>query len=108
MSDLLSVFDIPEDQASLVPNSITDSPMTGSQRKLIREAFALLGLTDAASQFSLVNSLLGLSIKSVADLSFQAANTLLPILASRVDSIGHPSTGNAWDDRTEDTWIDKL
>jgi hypothetical protein len=108
VSDVLSVFDSPEERALPDRNLSASSLMTDSQRKLIREAFARLEIADAKSQFSLINDLMGLSIKSVADLSFQSANILLPLLKTRVDRLGQRYTGNDWDDRTEDTWIDKL
>jgi hypothetical protein len=108
VDDFLSVFEIPEAGETPATRLDPNSAMTDSQRKLIRGAFSRLEITDARSQFALIDSLMGVKITSVGDLTYQAANTLLPLLESRVESNGRPSTGNAWDDRTEDTWIDKL
>jgi DNA polymerase-3 subunit epsilon len=82
--------------------------MTQSQRDKIREAFSRLDITDARAQFDLIEDLTGKRIARVQDVSFQSANALLPLLEARVLSSGKKTTGNAWADRQEDTWIDKL
>ncbi|WP_162925029.1 hypothetical protein [Mycetocola zhujimingii] len=106
MSDALFVFGDPQEPSPRGDNP--PFPMTDSQRKLIRAAFSRLGIADAKTQLSMVNDLIGVPIRRVTDLTAQSASTLLPLLAARADRNGRPSTGNAWADRPEDTWLDKL
>lgn len=82
--------------------------MTDVQRGMIRDLFAQLGVTQARPQFDMVAELTGARITSVGQLEVSTANTLIKMLSARVDSAGRASTGNAWDDRDEDTWIDRL
>ncbi len=78
------------------------------QRQAIRELFAQLGVTDARAQFDMVAELTGVRIASVVELEAETANVLLHMLRGRVASSGRANTGNAWADRDEDTWIDRL
>lgn len=82
--------------------------MTDSVRGQLRLAFAKLGVATARDQFDVVAELTGLRISSVLDLTQRQAQTLLISLTRRVESAGTRRTGNAWADRDEDTWIDKL
>jgi DNA polymerase-3 subunit epsilon len=82
--------------------------MTSLQRQMIRELFAQLGVTDARSQFEKVAELTGVRIASVTELEVAPASVLIHRLKGRVASSGRANTGNAWADRDEDTWIDRL
>ncbi|WBM79851.1 hypothetical protein KIV56_17035 [Cryobacterium breve] len=104
MDDLLPLFD--DSDAS--PREERSKPMTSSQRAAIRESFAALGVADVRGQFSLVEELTGIRIMSVADLQEHDAQSLILRMAGKVSSLGRRNTGNTWDDRDEDTWIDKL
>lgn len=84
------------------------SPMSPIQRQRIRELFAQLGVADARAQFDMVAELTGTRIASVAELDAGTANVLLQMLRGRVARSGRANTGNAWADRDEDTWIDRL
>ena len=104
MDDLLPLFDTPKRS----PSAPATTPMTSSQRDALRKAFAMLGVSDARGQFALVEELTGQRISSVLELKERDAQTLIQRLAGKVDSLGRKNTGNTWDDRDEDTWIDKL
>jgi DNA polymerase-3 subunit epsilon len=82
--------------------------MTPRQRQTIRELFAQIGVVEAREQFDLVSELTGVRIASVAELQFGPANVLIQTLRGRASRAGRASTGNAWADRDEDTWIDRL
>jgi DNA polymerase-3 subunit epsilon len=82
--------------------------MTPPQRQAIRELFAQLGVTDARAQFDMVAELTGARIASVAELEAGPANVLIQMLRGRAARSGRVNTGNAWADRDEDTWIDRL
>lgn len=104
MNDALSLFDPPEATNEPTPKLL----MTDSQRTQIRAAFAALGTHRAREQFDVVEQLTGQKISSVTELERRHAHNLILGLQRRLDSIGSQRSGNAWTDREEDTWIDKL
>lgn len=106
MSDLLSVFDDKDDHAE--PTSARPLPMTDGQRSEIRELFTRLDVSTAALQFEVTAELTGTRISSVGELDAATAHRLIGALKRRVVSSGRVITGNSWDDREEDTWIDRL
>ncbi|MDH2444534.1 hypothetical protein QDR37_11315 [Amnibacterium sp. CER49] len=82
--------------------------MSDRQRAALRDAFARLGVAAAKDQFALVETLTGQRITSPQDLDNRQAQALLIQLNRRADQATRVSTGNAWADREEETWIDKL
>ncbi|WP_104178389.1 hypothetical protein [Cryobacterium sp. Y50] len=105
-----ALFNFEDDASTTNPNASEPPPktMTDSQRRLIRDAFELLGLKDAQEQFAVVEELTGVRIRSVRDLQESTAQIFLHFLGSRVKNASKKNTGDAWADRDEDTWIDKL
>lgn len=82
--------------------------MTASQRGTLREMFASLGVTTARSQFDLIEEVSGERVQSVGEVTEALARTLIPQLRHRVSTARQSNTGDAWADREEDTWIDRL
>lgn len=82
--------------------------MSKRQREELRAAFARLNVTVAKEQYALVETLTGRVIRSPGELDADQARALLIQLSRRAASMDRASTGNAWVDRDEDTWIDKL
>lgn len=82
--------------------------MTPSQRSEIRGLFAELEISTAPEQFEVVKELTGHTLSSVGELTAAAAQMLTARLKTRLARRGRTSTGNSWDDREEDTWIDRL
>lgn len=105
MSDqLFSLGDEPKDITQPAPAIM----MSDAQRADIRALFTQLGVTDAQGQFTIVGELTGTTIASVSELTAAVAARLINGLQARVALAGKGRTGNAWDDREEDTWIDRL
>jgi hypothetical protein len=105
MSNALDIFDeVPTRPTD--PSSVP-SMMTAPQRDAIRSGFAELGVSTATDQFAMVLELTGRHITSVAQLEARHAQTLIYGLEEKVRTLGRKNTGSAWDDREEDTWIDK-
>jgi hypothetical protein len=100
------LFDL--DDSVPAANDAAPTPMITLQRQTIRELFAQIGVVDARAQFDVVAELTGVRIASVAELEAGPANVLIQMLRGRAARSGRPSTGNAWADREEDTWIDLL
>lgn len=105
MTEPLDLFAEPvEPHVEVTPVSM----MRTEQREEIRSLFGSLGLTTAREQFELVNTLIGVRLNSVTELDATNASVLIHRLGMRVESRSKSSTGNAWADREEDTWIDRL
>jgi hypothetical protein len=105
VTEELSLFDFGDrsDSPSRAPEMITPD-----QRSSIREAFARLSVTDAGAQFDIVFQLTTQRVRSPGELQARHAQVLIERLADRLRSQGVERTGNAWADREEETWIDKL
>lgn len=82
--------------------------MSESQRADIKALFADLGIRTAREQFAVIQELTGVRLTSVQDLQAAAAQRAIEGLRRRVASTGRVRTGNAWDDREDPTWIDRL
>lgn len=107
MTEPLDLFSLPDTPSVEVPAEAAP-PMTGEQRAEIRDLFAQLDVRTAREQFDLVDILIGIRLRSVADLDAKNAAVLIPRLRKRVASQAKTSIGNSWADREEDTWIDNL
>lgn len=82
--------------------------MTQSQRDTIRQLFGELRVSEAKAQFEVVAELTGARIGSVGELDERVAGTLIRMLPGKIERSRRVNTGNAWNDREEDTWIDRL
>ncbi|MBG6058054.1 hypothetical protein RCH16_001252 [Cryobacterium sp. MP_M5] len=82
--------------------------ITPDQRRLIREAFGRLGISDAREQFEVVYELTSQRVSSPTELQARHAQALISGLVDRIRALGIVRSGNAWDDREQETWIDRL
>lgn len=105
MSEPLDLFSVPDEPPIRVERR---EPMSWEQRDAIRSLFSTLGISAAQEQFKLVEILIGVRLHSVTDLDSKNAGLLIPRLRNRVDSRLKTPSGNSWNDREEDTWIDNL
>lgn len=72
----------------------------------LREALAGAGTHTMDGRQSLVEELVGRPVASLRGLTVSEARMLLEALTARKRAAG--STGTSWDNREEDTWIDRL
>ena len=104
MPDDLSLFDDGPDesptQAVAAPRPVADW-----QVDLLRKALDAQGLTGMTERRSAVEKAVGRQVESLRQLSSEEALRALSKLGS---SSASRATTSAWDDRDEDTWIDKL
>lgn len=97
------LFDLPETE----PAAPASPPITNAQVQAIRQAFDAVGITSMEERQQIIESC---TIRPVANIRELLAKDVRPILSrinQRMTSKG-PATGSAWDNREEDTWIDKL
>lgn len=97
-----SLFDL-DDSA---PQPPVDPPIRADQVQQIEQAFAQAGITNRADQLDLVYSCTIRQIRRLEDLLARDARGILKRIAEIRP--GLPPQGSAWDNRLEDTWIDKL
>jgi DNA polymerase-3 subunit epsilon len=85
-----------------------DFPIRDYQIAQIRDAFAQAGVTDQAERKSIIESCVFRDVASVREVRADEVRRILQRIAQRVAAASRPVGGSAWDDREEDTWIDKL
>jgi hypothetical protein len=101
------LFDMDGEESAQTPAAVP-GPMTDSQRSMIRDAFRALGVSSAKDQFARVEEMTGVRLTSVGALKQDTAQLVIYRLQDQVKNLARKNTGNSWDDRDEDTWIDKL
>jgi hypothetical protein len=97
------LFDVPEP----TPAVQAEPPITPEQVQSLRQAFDSAGITSMEERQQIIESC---TIRSVANIRELLARDVRPIL-DRIEqrkNSGGPASGTAWDNREEDTWIDKL
>lgn len=102
MSDEPGLFDIPTEPAA---NALQELPIRPEQVQQIREAFDKAGVIQQEERKALINSVIIRDVASLRELHAVEVRRVIRALEQRTKP---KSTGSAWDDRGEDTWIDKL
>ncbi|GLU61588.1 hypothetical protein [Paenarthrobacter ureafaciens] len=105
MTDEPGLFDIPSSRATEAPEALRELPIRPEQIAQIREAFDKAGVSEQDERKSLINSVLIRDVASLRELYAVEVRRILQAIEQRTKP---KSTGTAWDDREEDTWIDKL
>jgi DNA polymerase-3 subunit epsilon len=100
-----SLFEI--DGQAHSPNVLAPLPIKPEQIQAIRDAFAKAGVDSQDDRKALIESVVVREVASLRELQGVDAQRIL----QRIEGLARPksaSTGSAWDNRDEDTWIDKL
>lgn len=100
-----SIFDI-FGQPEQAPEAPTDLPIRDAQVQQLREAFTAAGITSMDDRRAIIESC---TIRPVASIRELLAKDVRPIIR-RIEERSAPkqTSGSAWDNRDEDTWIDRL
>ncbi|MDV2977861.1 UNVERIFIED_CONTAM: hypothetical protein Q9R71_11825 [Actinomycetes bacterium ARC8] len=101
------LFDLPEAEAAPTTPVIEDSPISPQQVASIRNALDTAGIADMAVRQELIQSCVIRKISNIRELYSREVRHVL----KRIEGWGRKSetpSGTAWDNREEDTWIDKL
>lgn len=88
-------------------DSRPEQPITETQVEALRNAFTSAGIDSMDERKAIIESC---TIREVANIRELYAKDVRPILRrieERQNSKG-PVIGSAWDNREEDTWIDRL
>lgn len=98
-----SLFEISGSSPS--PNVLAPLPIKPEQIQEIRDAFEKAGVVSQDDRKALIESVVIGEVASLRELKAVDARRIL----LRINGLHSPtSTGSAWDNREEDTWIDKL
>ncbi|CCQ47181.1 putative uncharacterized protein [Pseudarthrobacter siccitolerans] len=89
------------------PNVLAPLPIKPEQIQTIRDAFEEAGMVSQDERKALIESVLVREVASLRELKAVEAQRILQRIEG-LHSRKPVSTGSAWDNREEDTWIDKL
>ncbi|ADX75219.1 hypothetical protein Asphe3_41540 (plasmid) [Pseudarthrobacter phenanthrenivorans Sphe3] len=103
MADSLFEIDAPQNTVPL-----QHLPITDEQVGQLRAAFAEAGIHEQHERKALIESFMVRPVSSLRDLYATDAHRLLNLLRQRKTVQPKKVGGSAWDNREEETWIDKL
>ncbi len=89
-----------------VPAVRAETPIADWQIDLLRKALDARGLATMTDRQRAIESSAGRAVESLRDLTHDEAMRVLTQLGPAAGSSG--SSGSTWDERDEDTWIDRL
>ena len=101
-----ALFGDPRPQPQL-PTPLAGETLPAWQIDRLRKDLDALGLVTMEERKALIEELVGRSVASLRDLTFVEARTIGEKLSAR-RATTEASTGSAWDERDEETWIDRL
>ncbi|MBC9225938.1 hypothetical protein GL325_06375 [Aeromicrobium sp. 636] len=104
MSDELSLFG--DETSTPEPADQEPAPISDWQVQLLRKALDSRGLTEMVDRQKAIETAAGRPVESLRSLSHEEALQVLARLGSEPPA--KPVVTSAWDDREEDTWIDRL
>ncbi|WP_307091533.1 hypothetical protein [Arthrobacter sp. B2I5] len=102
-----NTFDLFLEADQATSQVLEDLPIRERQVQQLREAFTAAGIDSMDDRRAIIESCTIRQVDSIGDL---LARDVRPILR-RIEERSLPAkqiSGSAWDNREEDTWIDKL
>lgn len=97
------IFAQPDQAADI----LTDIPIRDVQVQQIRDAFAAAGVDSMDERRAIIESCTVRPVTSIRELLAKDVRPILRRIQER-SLPPKPNSGSAWDNRDEDTWIDKL
>lgn len=106
MSDeVFSLFEVDAPKPS--PNVLAPLPIKPEQIQAIRDAFEVAGVVSQDDRKSLIESVVVRDVSSLRELKAVDAQRIIQRIEG-LNRLKPAISGSAWDNREEDTWIDKL
>ena len=102
--EIPSIFDV---EVPVTSTAQTPLPVQSEQVAEIRNSFERAGITSQDQRKEIVESVTFRSVAGLRDLQAVEAHRLLKVLKG-MQTPKPTRQGSAWDNREEDTWIDKL
>lgn len=108
----MPVYDEPSflfeiDGSAPSPNVLAPLPIKPEQIQEIRDAFEKAGVASQDARRALIESVVLREVASLRELKAVEARRILQRI-NGLRSSNPATTGSAWDNREEDTWIDRL
>lgn len=108
----MSVYDEPSslfeiNEPPLSPDVLAPLPIKTEQIQAIRDAFDRAGVGSQDDRKALIESVVVREVASLRELKAVEARRIIQRIEG-LRSAKLTSAGSAWDNREEDTWIDKL
>lgn len=101
-----STFDIFA-QPAKTPDALADLPISDAQVRQLRDAFAGAGINSMDERRAIIESCTVRPVTTIRDLLGRDVRLVLRRIKER-SCPSKPGSGSAWDNRDEETWIDKL
>lgn len=101
-----STFDIFA-QPAKSPDQVEEIPIREEQVRQLRDAFAAAGINSMDERRAIIESCTVRAVTTIRDLLAKDVRFVLRRIEER-SLPSKPTSGSAWDNREEDTWIDKL
>lgn len=101
-----STFDIFA-QPAKASDGLADIPIGDAQVRQLRDAFAAAGINSMEDRRAIIESCTIRPITTIRDLLAKDVRLVLRRIKER-SLQSKPTSGSAWDNREEETWIDKL
>lgn len=98
------LFDLEDEEA---PSAYEEPLITNQQVASIRSAFEEAGITSMEERQQLIESCVVRPVSGIRELQARDVRRILKRIGDQQQRKG-PQAGSAWDNRDEDTWIDKL
>jgi DNA polymerase-3 subunit epsilon len=103
-TDQHGLFDVAPEQPPAQP---AEPKITPDQVQKLRDAFTAAGITSMDDRKAIIESCTVREVATIRDLYAKDVRPILRRIEERKNYQG-PSMGSAWDNREEDTWIDRL
>lgn len=104
LPDEPGLFDLEDEAAS---SAFEEPAITDQQILSIRRAFEEAGISSMEERQQLIESCVVRPVARLRDLQARDVRRVLKRISDQQHRTA-PKTGSAWDNRDEDTWIDKL
>jgi hypothetical protein len=101
-----STFDIFA-QPVEAPDELADIPISDAQVRQLRDAFAAAGINSMDDRRAIIESCTIRPVTTIRDLLAKDVRLVLRRIKEK-SLPSKPTSGSAWDNREEETWIDKL
>ncbi|MEU0312297.1 hypothetical protein [Nocardioides sp. NPDC006273] len=101
-----ALFGLGQEEPEPSPEAVP-SPAQPWQIDQLRNALDATGVTEMGERQALIEELVGRPVAALRELHFADVRPVLEVLHARRATDATP-TGSAWDQRDEDTWIDRI
>lgn len=99
------LFDLEAGQAQ--EQTFEEPLISGEQVAAIRQAFEQAGINSMEERQEIIESCTARPVANIRELQARDVRRVLKRIADR-QNYKKPISGSSWDNREEDTWIDKL